>query len=153
MLRPIALSLLLLAAVGCDSTEETTLDTAYLTGTWTFDRVEESTNVDGQRETETIDALLDDYALTFQSDGAVRVIIDVSEQSSMEDVDATVPYTLTESTLRIGTSSDPPLSYTAAAIDDDEMSVTGDGLPVTILLGIDAEYDVNSPVTIRLKRR
>ena len=73
--RVLPLLLAVLAASGCDSADEIVLDADFYVGTWTLVRVAD----DSGDRTAQVTALLDDFAVDFESDGDFVLVADFAE--------------------------------------------------------------------------
>lgn len=100
--------------------------------------------------------MLDDFSLTFRPDGTLTVAADLNDQANADgsdDLDVTLPYTVSGSVVTVNPSSEAPLRLEARATSQDAVERAGDGLLVSAFLGADLLLSRNDSATLTIRRR
>ena len=153
--RVLPLLLAVLAASGCDSTDDLVLDADFYVGTWTLVRVAD----DSGDLTSQIDPLLDDLTVAFASDRSFELEADFSaaaEALGQTDVafDGTYQAAAAARTLTLlvdleGTTLAP--TFRVDAETEDDVTLTAPGAIVSQLLG-DLPLDFDGDVVLEVTR-
>lgn len=151
--RFVASLLLVLAAAGCDSDDDLTLDADFYVGTWDLVQISDGS---GDRSGEVL-AFVDDFSVAFRSDDTFTLVADFNplvNAAGQADVSIAGTYQATATQLVLrpdGLGIAPNLA--AVAQSESRVDLTGSNLVISQLLGANLPVSFTGNVVLDIERR